>query len=145
MNYYWEIVQFDGTLTEIPPNAVEVVKRRWDNNQPIHTTTQTIPANQIKSFHQTTKPFGQNLLETAAQAFKEPIYTEDGAIQAKWVKKTVPQKVFQKLYYATPAYKTLQSESGQVTVAFLVAVHDIDTSKVQYCSEEEIRQLTTKK
>src|ERR1035438_4291585 len=112
MEYYWELLQFDGTRVMIPPSAVELVKRRWDSGQPIHMNTGSIPANQIKSFTQTNEPFGQaKLLEDVAQAFKEPMETLDGSIESRWVKKNVTQAKWDK-HYSHIGYKRLGDSNG---------------------------------
>lgn len=142
MDYYWEIIQFDGTRTEIPPEAVPVVKRRWENGQPIHTTNESIPANQIKTFRKTAKPYGQQpLLEAVAAAFDDPVITEDGSIKARWVKKTVSQAEWKKLG-GTGAYRKLADDGGLIVVGFMLPVHQIDLQIVDYCTEQEIQQLT---
>ena len=144
MDYYWELVQYDGTRIEVPPEAVPVVQRRWDNGEPIHTSDMTIPANQIKFFRKTSKRHSaQPLLEAAAQAFNEPVIDEaTNSIKARWVKKHVPQREYTKHYAQIPAYRKLGEDSGMIVVAFAQPVHMIDTNKVEYCTEEEIQQLT---
>jgi hypothetical protein len=143
MNYYWELIQFDGTRIEIPPSAVEVVNRRWSNGDPIITDSMTIPANQIKTFRKTNKLFGQQpLLEAAAQAFNEPVLNEDGSIGSRWVKKSVTQTQYNKHYSAISAYRHLGEEQGMVTVAFRLPIHQIDHSNVDDCTEAEVLRLT---
>lgn len=133
--YYWEIVKKDGTKVDIPPQAVEVVKRRWNEGQPIHTTSESIPANQIKDFRKTSRPHGQPLLEAAAQAFKEPLINPDGSLAVTWVKVVVSPHEYQTYYSKLPAYKKL----GKDMVAFRKPIHEITNEA--YCTEEEIRRL----
>ena len=141
MEFFWEIVEHDGTITKIPPDKVEVVQRRWDNKEPIHATTRSIPASQIKKFRITGEPYSsQPLLEEAARAFNEPIETEDG-IQVKWVKKFVPQ---QSKLLATPSYRSLGQENGMTVVAFRLPVHLIDLNKVTVCTDDEVNSLTNR-
>lgn len=143
MEYYWELITKDDSRYEIPPQAVEVVKRRMDNHDPINLSTASIPYSEIKHFRITSKSYGQQpLLEAAAQAFNDPMYNDDGSLIGKWVKKQVPNRVYAKTYAGTPAYRVLDTESGMTTVAFFLPVHLIDTSKLDYCNEEEIRNLT---
>jgi hypothetical protein len=142
MDYYWSLEQFDGTVTEVPPQAVEVVKKRMANGDPINTRTMVIPANQIKSFRQSDKPFGQPLLEAAAQAFNEPMYAEDGSVKAKWVKKSVSQKAYDKSYSGIPAYRKLDDDNGRVVIAFTLPIHEVDINVVSPCNADEINRLT---
>ena len=145
MQFVWELVQHDGTTIDIPPSAVDVVKRRMESGEPINTSAMVIPANQIKAFRITERRYGQQpLLEAAAQAFNEPMYTDDGAILAKWVKKPVPQRDYAKLYSAVPAYRKLATDGGMVVVAFILPIHEIDLDKVQECTESEVESLTRK-
>lgn len=140
--YYWEIITREGDKITIPPSGVEIVKRRWDAGQPIHTTHRTISAGQIKSFEKTsrlTRP-NQLLLEGASQAFNEPLINEDGSIQAKWVKRRITPQEWEK-YYAPSGYRRLADDEGMVVIAFKLAIHDIDSERVDYCSPQEIRKL----
>lgn len=145
MEYYWEIVHFDGRLIEVVPSAVNIIRKRWDAGEPIHLPTESIAAHQIKDLRQTSKPYGVPLLEAAAQAFKTPQYTDgdetNGGIVARWVKKGVTSHEWAKHYSAIPSYKKLSSEGGIVMVAFLQAIHDIDTALVSYCTDEEEAKL----
>lgn len=143
--YFWELVQFDGAVILIPPNAVETVKRRWDNGDPIHLRSGSIPHNQIKAFRLTDKQYNsQPAIEAVAQAFHEPLTGEDGSIKARWVKKNVTQANWSKHYHAIPSYHQIGDFNGMVTVAFRLAVHDIDTNLVEPCTDEEVNRLTNK-
>ena len=145
MDYYWELVQHDGTILEIPPEAVEAIKRRLDTGDPIHTKTMSIPTNQVKYFRQTERLVtAAPLLEAVAQAFNEPIEAENGSIKAKWVKKQVPSRMYSKHYAAIPAYRTLENEGHMVTIAFKLPIHLIDPRKLTECTVEEISRLTRK-
>ena len=141
MEYYWEIVKRDGSVVEVTPAAVETIRRRWDEGKAIHTRYETIPAHQIVDFRQTAKPYGTPLLEAVAQAFNEPQFTPDGSVVARWVKKHVTTRDWAKHYSLSPGYKKLADEAGMVVVAFRLAVHDIDTAKVSYCSNDEVESL----
>lgn len=146
MNHYWELTLRDGTKVQIPPEGVEVVQRRWDQGRPISTRRQVIPPNQIVSFEQTSRvKTDVPLIEAAAQAFKEPMEEEvngEIVIQARWVKKQVTQREWEKFYSAS-GYKRLPDEGGMVVVAFRLPTHQID-SKVSYCSDSDIKVLTNK-
>lgn len=141
--YYWELVQHDGTMLEIPPDKVDIIKRRMEQGQPINTTSMVIPVNQVKYFRRTSKPYNpQKLIEDVAQAFNEPVLSEDGTIQAKWVKKEVTQAEYLKYY--THGYRKLSEDGGMVTIAFRLAIHDIDVNKTPYLTDEEVKYLTEK-
>jgi hypothetical protein len=145
MEYYWELLQFDGTVTQIPPNAVDTIKRRWDAGEPIHLSIGSIPANQIKAFRLTDKLYNsQPLIEEVAQAFKEPLLSEDGSIKARWVKKHVTNEKWNKHYSAIHSYRHLGAENGMTIIAFKVPTHLIDYSMVQDCDDNDIKRLTSR-
>lgn len=142
--FYHELTEYDGTVHYIPPEAVETVQRRWDAGQPIHLKKSgvSVAPGQIKSFRRGSRPYGeQPLLEAAAQAFNEPVFNEDGSIVCRWVKKAVPQYQYNKYYAALPAYKRLDDDGATVTVALFLPVHQIDVTKLAYCSDDEVREL----
>ena len=141
-NHYWELKTKDGASIQIPPSAVDIVKRRWDAGQPIHTTARTVPPRDIVSFEKSTKILSEvPLVEAAAQAFNEPIVSENGIV-ARWVKKDVTQGEFNQFYSKNPAYRKLKNDAGLVVVAFKLPVHLCDESKVQYCTNDDIMSLT---
>lgn len=163
MEYYWELkygTRDDMRSALIAPDKVEVIAKRLGNGDPIYLSTAVIPANQVRSFEQTDKAYGQQkLLEDASQAFKEPIETDMGeqnflkadgttgtvhykGIKGRWVKMEVTQNKWEKFYSAIAGYKLLRIEGGIATVAFILAVHDINQQKTPYCTEQEIQQLT---
>lgn len=144
-DFYWELVQHDGTRLEVPPTHVDEIKKRMDSGSIIHTNSMSIPINQIKYLRQTERLYNPRpMLEAAAQAFKEPLYAENGSIKARWVKKDVPQRVYNKKYDAIPAYRKLGSGSGMVTVAFKLPIHQIDHNILQECTDEEVKSLTSR-
>jgi hypothetical protein len=144
--FFWELIQKDGTVIEIPPEAVETVKRRWDSGQVIHTNYQgSIPPNQIAAFRPTEKVANQQpILEEVARAFNEPVIEErDGeeVVKARWVKKRVTQQKWDKYYSPHQSYKKLNEDMGMITIAFRLPVHLIDLQNVQYCTDEEVSKL----
>lgn len=142
MEYYWELVTKDDERYEIPPEAVGVVQRRMGNKEPINLSTATIPFSEIKHFRVTSKAFTrQPLLEAAAQAFNEPMFNDDGSIVSRWVKKSVPHREYGKHYSHILGYRRISDDGNMVTIAFRLAVHDIDVNKVTYCTPEEEREL----
>ena len=145
MEYYWELEQFDGTKTQIPPHAVGTVKRRWDENQPIHLNIGSIPANQIKKFTPTDVVYSkQILLDDVSRIFNEPMINDDGHILCVWVKKNVTQAKYDKYYAPHIGYKRLGDFNGMVTVAFRLPIHAIDLNLVEFCDTEEIERLNNR-
>lgn len=142
MEYLWEIVERDGTITPIPPTAVELVQRRWDAGQAIHTEQRSIPAHQIKSFSRSNRPYSRvPLLEAAAGAFNMPLESEVGII-CRWVKKSVTQQQYNKFNSHIPAYHWLSEGGGLVSIGFMCPAHLVEKQSVEYCTEDEIVILT---
>lgn len=141
--YYWDLTLKDGRVVHIPPKGVPVVQRKMQAREPVVTNTMTIPFSEIKGFEKSSrKKVDVPLLEEVAQAFNEPMFTEEGAIKARWVKKEVTRGEYERQYAKSPSYKYLSGEEGMVQVAFVLAVHQIDLNKVQYCTREEEKLLT---
>lgn len=146
--YYWRLTTKQNQSVMIPPSAVAIVRRRMEAREPINTTSLTVPYSEIKSFERTArKATSIPLLEEVAQAFDEPILIDqdDGtvAVKARWVKKEVTNAEYGGYYAKHPSYQKIDgSGDGLVTVAFVVAVHNIDTNSVSYCTAEEVRELT---
>lgn len=142
MEFYWELKTYDGQSIEIKPSSVEVVRRRIEAGEPINTTTTTIPAKQVQSFRQTDKRYiDQKLLDSAAQAFKEPQITTAGEVTAKWVKKLVTNDKYNRFYSANPAYRKLGDVNGMTEIAFRLPVHLINVQSLSYCTQEDIDKL----
>lgn len=142
-DFYWELIQRDGTKTYVKPDKVPTVQKRMDEGKPIHMRTGSIPSHQIVTFRISDRRIGQQaLLESAAQAFHEPLPTEDGAaIQARWVKKRVSQPMYQKHYSAIPAYHKLDDESGMVWIAFRIPIHFLGDADVELCTDTDIKRV----
>lgn len=141
MEFYWEIVQRDGSVTLVPPKSVEVVKRLMAHRQAIPTKFATIPYANIEVFRQTDKLYtDQRLLEDVSRAFREPEIAEDGSMMARWVKKYVSHEKWSK-HYSTIGYKYLGDQNGMAVIAFRVPIHLVDTDKVMFCTEEEVEKL----
>lgn len=142
-DFYWELILHDGTRHEIPPDKVEVVKRRMNNREAINLSTAMIPFAQIQTFRLTDKPYSvQPLIDAVAQAFNDPQIADDGAIKAQWVKKKVTNDKWNRYYGANPAYRKLGDEAGMVVIAFRLPIHQIDITQVAYCDVEEVRRLS---
>ncbi len=139
--YYWALTQWDGTVTQIPPSAVDQVQRRWDQGMPIHTSNGSISSKDIKSFAPSESFTNQRLIEGAAKAFNAPIITDLG-VKARWIKKTIPEKIYHKYYAGIPAYHRLDSNSSEITIAFRLPIHAINSQNTQECTQKEIDMLT---
>lgn len=147
MEFYWELIYWvdnprETSRLEIPPSGVQVIQRRMDNGQPIHTARSgTIPANKISGFRPTDRQYNpQPLLEAAAHAFNEPVFNGE-TIVSRWVKKPVPQDKWNRYYAAQPSYRNVGDMGGMTMMAFKQPVHQIDLTVVQYCTEEEIKKI----
>lgn len=142
MDFYWQLTQKDGTTILIPPEAVERVQHWMSAKEPILLKSAVIPYSEVKGFEATSKAYSNvPLLEEAAAAFKEPIFTEDGSMQARWVKKAVTQREYQNYFSKIPSYHKLDEDGARVWVAFLIAVHDIDHTRVDNCTDAESERL----
>lgn len=145
MDYYWILEQRDGTKNYIPPEAVPIVKRRWENKLPINLDVGSIAPSQIVKFEKSDRPFtDQQLLEDVAQAFKEPIYNDDDSIQTTWVKTNVTRAKWDKHFSSIPGYRKLGDTGGLITIAFRVATHEVNRETTTPCTNDEIERLTTK-
>lgn len=140
-DYYWDLTLKDGRVVPIPPPGVPVVARKMQAREPIRTTNGVIPFSEIKGFDKTSRRFSSlPLLEQAAIAFNEPVFSEDGAIKVRWVKKQVTPSEYAK-YYAKGGYQRLYDDEGMVWVAFVLPAHKVDLHKVQYCTDNDIKSL----
>lgn len=146
--HYWQLITKDGREFTIPPSAVAVIQRKMAAKEPLTLDAGSIPFSEIKGFYPTAKKaVTVPLLEETARAFGDPmiIENEDGtqSIKARWVKKEVTASEFNNYYGKHPSYQKLGGGSdGIVTVAFVVAAHDVDPERVEYCTREEITKLT---
>lgn len=138
--FYWNLVLKDGSTIQIPPSLVAVIKRRIANREAINMRSRMVLYAEIERFEQTSRLFtARPLLEEVAQVFSEPMLTEDGDIQTRWVKKQVTPGEYAKKY--THGYKRLPDEDGMVVVAFRKAIHDVDITTTPYLTETEVRQI----
>lgn len=144
-DYYWEIIRKDEPPVYIPPDKVEQVNKLWKAKEPIPTTNETVQPYTIIAFRISAKRYFRTpLLEEAAQAFNSPVLTDEG-IQARWVKRLVPRRMYDKHYGSIPGYHMLSEQNGLVFVAYRLPVHLINLGEVEYCSQHEIERLTTDK
>lgn len=143
-DFYWQLTLKDGTVFDVPPTAVSVIQKRIKNREPINLKSRTVLYAEIQHFQKSERRFSsQRLLDSAAQAFREPLINEDESIVSRWVKKEVSNDRWQK-YYAPQGYKRLSGDSERTVIAFRLPVHQIDTAELSYCSDDDIKTLTSK-
>lgn len=152
MSNYWQITLWDKQTIRVKPDNVGFIKDKLERGEGhIITPTRTIAVKDIKSFDETdvpepvaeigSGPTDLSLLEQAAQAFKEPLISSEGAV-VKAVKKFVPQRKWDSYYSHIPAYKKLDEQEGRVLMGFYVAVEHINPYTTEPCSPEEIARIT---
>lgn len=140
-NYYWRLELRDGRIIDIPPRYVETVKRKMDSRQPIHTSDGSIPFAQVVSFNRSSKEFtDRTLMEGVAQAFNEPLVTDDNSVKAKWAKKRMTRSEYEKQAKGT-TYRRIGEEENFIIVAFVIPTHRFDKSYMMECTDDEIRLL----
>ena len=147
--HYWLIEKWDGEKIKIKPeNAGHVQNTLASGTGFIRTKNRTINVKDVKSFDESEIPYSdQKLLEQAAQAFKKPITrTVDGEefVLARWVKKIVPQKSWEKVYRTNPSYRLLEESDSGYTLAFVIPVHLIDTTRMTELTKEELQRYNLK-
>lgn len=149
MNYW--LLKLKGIEIDeirVKPENVEMVKSSWESGRIIHTPTRSIPASQIKDFVETDIPYidetkqieAGKLMEDAAKAFNEPMMNSDGSVIVKWVKKSVPSRMWQKYYAAISGYRLLSDDGSYTIVAFRQPVHQIN-DELQECTEDDINKV----
>ena len=140
VNHYWELKLKDGTSVKVAPTKADIVKAQMKVKGTISTQDREILFNEIESFMMTNEKYAtdQDLLTAVAQAFNDPIFTDEG-IKSAWVKKEVTRTMYEK-HYSKLNYKKLQ-DGSLVTIAFVLPLHQIDTNQLDYCTDEEIMRL----
>lgn len=141
---YWELITYDDEHIKVKPENVEFVQNKLSSGEGfIRTPDRSINVKMIKDFIETSKVYSdQKLLEEAHTAFKEPLYTEDGAVVARYVKKTVSAREFTKYYSHFPAYRRLETHDNSVTIAWRVPV-DLITDDMEELTPDDERRLST--
>lgn len=145
--YIWKLTLKDGRVIPIPPQHVGVVRHKYQRREPIKTTQGDYPFSEIKSFEPTSRTMEPVPLDDqAAQAFKDPVITQDedgrDMVKARWVKKQITTQEWSGKHAKVGMYRKLgDAGGGMVWVAFIQPVHQINTRIVQYCSPEDVRYL----
>lgn len=141
MDYYWLLQTRDGEHHYIPPTAVENIKGKLAQNQPIQLRTAVVPANQVTKFALSDRMYGRQLLtDEVAAVFHEPQYNKDGSVVCRWVKRRVTSNKWDK-HYSHHRYYRLGEENNMVLMAMFLPIHQINLEEVQYCTESEVRKL----
>lgn len=148
---YWHIELYSGEIIKVKPDPAKIQHIQnliAKQEGAITTPTRSIIVKDIKDFRVSDEMYtDQKLLEGAAQAFKEPVYTtieENGrtyeAVKARYVKKSVPRRKWESYYSKMSSYRLLSENDNYVMMAFVLPIHSIDHTKVQeLTSEEELR------
>lgn len=144
--FYWQIELYGGELIDVKPDPAKIThiqKMIADQSGAITTPTRSIVIKDIKDFRLSDKPYNdqKQLEEGAAQAFKEPIYNEDGEVEAKWVKKGITSRRYHSFFKYNPSYKLLSEDDKWVILAFRLPTHLIDYSVVQELSQGEFLRV----
>lgn len=149
--YYWQLIERDGTTTDVPPKHAPTIQKRLADQQVINFSTRSIPHHQVTKFAQSDKIFtDQKLLAEAAQAFRSPIIvnrtfpdgTTDVAVQCRWVKRNVTNERYDKYYSKQPGYHKLRDYNSMAVIAYVVPTHQVNTLETEYCTPDEIKGLT---
>jgi hypothetical protein len=142
MEYYWDLTLRDGTVISVKPSSVSTINTRIANGLDIATPTRTIIRGEVQSFKMTDRPFNtQPLLESAAQAFNEAVFSDDGGVVFRWVKRGVPHDQWARNYSHIPAYRMVNNDGSMVEMAYKLPAHQVDPRCVSYCSDAEINKL----
>ena len=140
--YWWELELKDGSVIPVKPDRVAWLRSKRTNKEIIQTKTRDVNPFDIVDFRMTSRPYQDNkLIAAAAQAFNEPVITDNGAIRSTWVKRQVTHREYTKHYSGISAYHRLYETDGLITVAFCLPWHAVDPAKVDYCTEDEIKTI----
>lgn len=140
MEYYWLIEKWNGEKIRVKPTSAPYVQKIIAKGEGfITTSSMTINVKDIKSFDRSDIPFDdQKLLEGASRAFNEPVILPNGSVEAKWVKKTISRRHWDKYYSGMPSYHLIGEDEGSVTVAFQLPTHLIKPKVVTQLSNYEV-------
>ncbi len=145
MEFYWQLELYGGEIIKVKPDK-QKIKYIQDliakQEGAITTPTRSIVIKDIKDFRLSDEVYtDQKLIEGSSQAFGEPIWTPEGAIAARMVKKSVPRRKWDNYFKYIPSYRRLSDNDNFVTVAFKLPVHLIDHTQVEELSQDEERVL----
>lgn len=143
---YWHIELYSGEIIRVRPNVDnvrEIQEMIAKQEGSITTPTRSIIVKDIRDFRLSDEMYtDKKLLEDGKRAFGEPTFTKDGAMVCRVVKRSVPRRKWESHYSKIPSYSLLSENDSFVTIAFTVAIHEIDYSRVQNLTEDEERQLS---
>ena len=148
MTYYWQITLWDKEEIPVRPDNVGLIKDKLERGEGhIITANRTIAVKDIKSFEETTTPYGAkaiasgSIVDGAAQAFNEPIINSSGDVARRAVKKYVQRRRWDSHYSNIPAYKILSEDEGRVLMGFWIPVDQINLHVVDPCTPSEVARL----
>lgn len=137
--FYWKLTMKDGEEILIPSQHAEEIKRQLKTQAHIVTAEWTKNSRDVKSFEATTQPIETVAVtaEEIAQAFKEPMYTAEGAILCRWVKRTVGRREWNSFYSKLAGYRKLAGEE----MAWRQPIHLLNTKTMTTLTADEIMTL----
>jgi len=140
---YWNIIKWDKEVVKIKPEYVDIIKAKLESGGGfIETPGATISVKDIKEFSESSEPYtDQKLIEDASRAFNEPVINEDGSVQARWVKKSVSRRQYEKFYQYSPGYRKIGEADSHVMVAWKQPTHQIDHQTMQELTPDELLKI----
>lgn len=147
---YWDLTMKDGTVIPVRSEHVLEIKRQMRESKHLITADWTKNVSDIKSFEKTSRLINaptaiasgnEDDEEGAAKAFHTPLYTEDGSVRAKWVKRQVNRREWTSTYSKISSYKILEDNSQYVVMAFRMPIHYIDDAHVTPLTDIELDKL----
>lgn len=143
MNFYWNLILWDGETIKVKPENAELVQNKLSSGEGfIKTKTRSIAVKGVKDFVESSERFiDQKLLEGSAQAFDYAVLNPDGSVVYRWVKKSVTRREYTKYYAPTPAYKKIGENSNYVIVSWKQPVHLIDNQRMEELTQDEELRL----
>lgn len=146
MEHYWHLETWEKEIIRVKPDPtnIQYIQNLIAKGEgAIVTPTRTITIKSVKDFRLSDEVYAdQKSLEDGSQAFKDPIIHKDGSVACRYVKKSVPQRMWDKYYKFHTAYRMLEMNDNRVTIAFIVPVELIDRERVQELSPEDERRLS---
>lgn len=146
MDYYWHIETWEKEIIKVKPDIekIKYIQELLAKGEGMITTpVRSINVKSIKDFRQSDEAYiDQKLLEASNTAFNEYTLNSDGSVSCRYVKKSVPQRMWDKYYKFHTAYRMLEMFDNHVIVAFILPVHLIDRERVQELSPDDERRLS---
>lgn len=143
---YWHLELWDKEIIKIAPKGDNVINIQNELKKPQGTIVmpdRVINIKNIKEFRLSDEHYtDQKLLEETSLVFNDPQLNKDGSVKSRYVKKGVPRRKWDTFYRYNSAYKMLGEDGNYVMIAFIVPVHQIDHSKVQELTPNDLMSLS---